>query len=656
MEISPIRASLAIRHVFGAKPLPCLVHQNPRGQRRVYKLDPTVMPVTVGRAPGSSIRTTNNSVSRNHGRVALDGERYVVKDAGSRNGTYVNGARVDGVRVLKDGDILHFGEFPVIFLLNDSRAESVPIEQLAVGPVKKHEEASKRKAETHDEPSAPAAPAKKKTAPGRPSPAERLRGARIAEEPEPGRSAAPRPPIVELPPEEPEPEPEPKPKPKPKAKAAPARAGAGEELPAGIDAAQIQRYLDRIAELTRERDELSREMEDLRRQVEQFDRQAERQSAQEGRIELELEAISERYRTLKEQARRQTELIEELREEIATKEEQVFDSERELAEVRRELEALKATMDGSADAVNDLKVSITQRDRQIEDLQRQLDLTEYDLRAAKDELSTLQSDFNRDGGDLQRLERRAQHLQEILEEKETHVDSLRHELQEKDLEIRQIRMGVGIEDLEDEKRKILEDFYNKSREVEELAASLKELQFELDEARHENEELGERVEVLAERRQDISDHPDYKAALRQLAQRNAEVDKLEGSNTELSDRLEAFPPEDRGRYEDEIRFLKRKLDATASQLQREKEKISQVSPSPTAIPPEVVEQLDGSYDQWRMNLALLKAYVRNLIEVSDRLPGDAGEAVEGLDDLVTILQADGRTLGEAVAQLTGKEP
>jgi len=622
------------------------------------------MPVTVGRAPGSSIRTTNNSVSRAHGRIALDGERYVVKDAGSRNGTYVNGARVDGVRVLKDGDIVHFGEFPVVFLLDDARAEIVPIEQLAAGPVKKHKEASKRKAEGREEPVAPAT----KKASARPSPADRLRDVRIAEEPEPGRREAPRPPIVELPAEEPEPlsaaeppvvsaaKPPREPEPKPKAKRKPKPAAAPEGLPAGIDEGQIQRYLDNIAELTRERDELAREMEDLRRQVEQFDRQADRQAAQEGRIELELEAISERYRTLKEQARRQAELIEELREEIATKDEQVFDSERELAEVRRELEALKATMDGSADALNDLKVSITQRDRQIEDLQRQLDLTEYDLRAARDEITTLQSDFNRDGGDLQRLERRAQHLQEILEEKETHVDSLRHELQEKDLEIRQIRMGVGIEDLEDEKRKILEDFYNKSREVEELSASLKELQFELDEARHANEELGERIEVLAERRQDISDHPDYKAALRQLAQRNAEVDKLEETNTELSGKLEAFPPEDRGRYEDEIRFLKRKLDATASQLSREKERVTQASVSPSDVSPEVVERLHGSYDQWRMNLALLKAYVRNLIEVSDRLPGDAGEAVEGLDDLVTILQADGRTLGEAVAKLTGKEP
>jgi methyl-accepting chemotaxis protein len=639
--------------------LPCLVHQNPRGLRRVFTLDPTVMPVSVGRAPGSSIRTTNFSVSRSHGRFALDGEQYVVKDAGSRNGTYVNGARVDGQRVLADGDIVHFGEFPVIFLLDDSRAERVPIEQLASGPVKGHAEASKRKDKSREKEAATGA----ERVTSRPSPAERIRDLRIAEEPEPGKQPAPRPPIVELPPEEAEPEPKAKPAPKPAtpkrpaARKAPRVAAREEPRPAGVEEGQIQRYLDRIAEVTRERDELSAELADLRRQVEQFDRQSARQSAQEGRIELEIEAISERYSKLKEQARRQTELIEELREEISTKDEQVFDSERELSEVRRELEAVKATMDGSADALNDLKVSITQRDRQIEDLQRQLDLTEYDLRAARDEIGTLQSDFNRDGGDLQRLERRSQHLQEILEEKETHVDSLRHELQEKDLEIRQIRMGVGIEDLEDEKRKILEDFYNKSREVEELTATLKEVRFELDEARHANEKLAERVEVLTERRQDITDHPDYKAALRQLAQRTAEVDKLEGARDELSKKLDAFPPEDRGRLEDEIRFLKRKLDATASQLQREKERIPQTEAAPSAdVPPEVFEKLSGSYDQWRMNLALLKAYVRNLIEVSDHLPGDASEAVEGLDDLVTILQVDGRTLGEAVAQLTGKEP
>jgi pSer/pThr/pTyr-binding forkhead associated (FHA) protein len=48
-------------------------------------------------------------VSRRHARVTVAGDRAVVEDLGSRNGTSVNGEQVAGPRELRDGDVIEVG-------------------------------------------------------------------------------------------------------------------------------------------------------------------------------------------------------------------------------------------------------------------------------------------------------------------------------------------------------------------------------------------------------------------------------------------------------------------------------------------------------------------------------------------------------------------
>ncbi|HQY63940.1 MAG TPA: sigma-54-dependent Fis family transcriptional regulator [Polyangiaceae bacterium] len=52
--------------------------------------------VTVGRSRKSAVRLDHASVSREHATFVFDGERLTVVDRGSRNGTRVAGARVNG--------------------------------------------------------------------------------------------------------------------------------------------------------------------------------------------------------------------------------------------------------------------------------------------------------------------------------------------------------------------------------------------------------------------------------------------------------------------------------------------------------------------------------------------------------------------------------
>jgi len=70
---------------------------------------------TIGRHAESTIVLDDITVSRRHSEIHKTEGRYLVKDAGSLNGTYVNQERVD-VAELRQGDELQVGKFHLVFL------------------------------------------------------------------------------------------------------------------------------------------------------------------------------------------------------------------------------------------------------------------------------------------------------------------------------------------------------------------------------------------------------------------------------------------------------------------------------------------------------------------------------------------------------------
>ena len=70
---------------------------------------------TIGRHAESTIVLDDITVSRRHSEIHKTDGRYLLKDAGSLNGTYVNQERVD-VAELRQGDELQVGKFHLIFL------------------------------------------------------------------------------------------------------------------------------------------------------------------------------------------------------------------------------------------------------------------------------------------------------------------------------------------------------------------------------------------------------------------------------------------------------------------------------------------------------------------------------------------------------------
>lgn len=70
---------------------------------------------TIGRHSDSGIVLDDITVSRRHSEVHHSTGRYIVRDAGSLNGTYVNQQRID-VAELGQGDELQVGKYRLVFL------------------------------------------------------------------------------------------------------------------------------------------------------------------------------------------------------------------------------------------------------------------------------------------------------------------------------------------------------------------------------------------------------------------------------------------------------------------------------------------------------------------------------------------------------------
>lgn len=71
-------------------------------------------PHLVGRDPAAAIAIDHASVSRRHARLTIGETDAVIEDLGSRNGTFVNGRRIDGITTLRDADVVTLGPITIV--------------------------------------------------------------------------------------------------------------------------------------------------------------------------------------------------------------------------------------------------------------------------------------------------------------------------------------------------------------------------------------------------------------------------------------------------------------------------------------------------------------------------------------------------------------
>src|SRR5688500_13953076 len=70
---------------------------------------------TLGRSPSCEIPLEDGKVSRRHARIIVDEGQARISDLGSRNGTVVNGEKIEAEAVLLPGDRFQIGETTALF-------------------------------------------------------------------------------------------------------------------------------------------------------------------------------------------------------------------------------------------------------------------------------------------------------------------------------------------------------------------------------------------------------------------------------------------------------------------------------------------------------------------------------------------------------------
>jgi DNA-binding winged helix-turn-helix (wHTH) protein len=78
----------------------------------------------IGRASDAAVRIDSKTVSRRHARVTVTGVRATVEDLGSRNGTSLEGRRIDTACELQDGDRIAVGTTILVFRLHDPQGST----------------------------------------------------------------------------------------------------------------------------------------------------------------------------------------------------------------------------------------------------------------------------------------------------------------------------------------------------------------------------------------------------------------------------------------------------------------------------------------------------------------------------------------------------
>jgi hypothetical protein len=85
------------------------------GGRAGESFVPTGERTLIGRSPDCDIFLDDVTVSRRHAELLREGERLVIRDLGSLNGTFVNRRRIESA-VLEDDDELQIGKYRLTFL------------------------------------------------------------------------------------------------------------------------------------------------------------------------------------------------------------------------------------------------------------------------------------------------------------------------------------------------------------------------------------------------------------------------------------------------------------------------------------------------------------------------------------------------------------
>jgi pSer/pThr/pTyr-binding forkhead associated (FHA) protein/predicted nucleic acid-binding Zn-ribbon protein len=611
--------------------------------------------VTVGRSSDSTVYIKNPSVSRHHARLLDEAGVWCVEDLGSSNHTFVNDEQVQKADVSM-GDALRFGDFQVQVRARkqtDSGAgkEVAPKQGQRTKPARKDKSASQKplrtvrrspesplKVQDLDELPPDKASASRPAQPSRPERASKD-GKRTEKPTRPRRASSSRESSSTIP--------------KPRAT----------DSGTSQDAEARKKAEEEIAELQLELHKATARVEELESRCKELEQR-------EDRHEEELDAWHERYNRVREQLDHKDLLLEQARGDAEEKNQEVEKLEAQVVELEGEASAVEAARNETGQMTSDLKTRLVQKDRRIDDLQRELDLMEYDLRSGREELEALQDSFNHDSGEQRRLERETELLRDVIAEKENVIAELKIEIEDKSREVYDLKLGTGIKDLEEARRDVLEQFFEKNREADKLVADLKDRERQLEESQKQLQDMEER---LSEQR-DVTNHPDFERKERELERVAQDLQTAHEDSERLEKRLEEFGPEEKAKQEAEINFLERKNRALQDKIAAaEGDEAAPVVSSEAAgaassvvateetgnieshaevreLITEGAEKALELYAEIKSSQTLMKTYVEEA-EAAVAADGEVADAFDSIKDLLRVLNSDTRALRGELGKL-----
>ena len=131
-EPQTIEAGTAMAATTGPRAFLVIHIEDADRASRVVDL-PDAVDVTFGRSRGATVHVESEKVSRMHARVRRTGEVIEVEDLGSRNGTRVNGDKIEGVRRLEHGDEIAIGPILAIVGVTTGLRKTSPVADDAAG-------------------------------------------------------------------------------------------------------------------------------------------------------------------------------------------------------------------------------------------------------------------------------------------------------------------------------------------------------------------------------------------------------------------------------------------------------------------------------------------------------------------------------------------
>ncbi len=86
----------------------------------------------IGRGSENEIVVVSKRASREHAHILRDGRHTSIEDKTSTNGTYLNGERIQGKAILRDGDRIGVGEVSFTFHDPETTTRETPFPELDV--------------------------------------------------------------------------------------------------------------------------------------------------------------------------------------------------------------------------------------------------------------------------------------------------------------------------------------------------------------------------------------------------------------------------------------------------------------------------------------------------------------------------------------------